>query len=333
MNTQERKSLIRLLEATGEAMQSGLPAAAALEIAIADELSAMPQSLREALADAGSPGADPALRLAGIAGANAESWLARVEAGAPQGAGLALIAEALPRARRLPGGAVLIIADLAVLAVLSVIVTFFIAPTWIELFSSMNMTLPAPTRVAVAVAYAMIPVSAALVGLMVVAQLWLRRAGALGPWAARIDRLLLNLPAAGDWLRTRETVRAARWLALSRGAELGAFDAMAEAGAGTLGGRVAARVAASLREGKPLPETLESAGAFLPGFARVLRTADAHEGQPIARFLARYAQIASQRETGSRERLILAAHFVTGVVIGSYVFAIYLPLFKMGSAI
>ena len=333
MNKLERQSLTRLLEATGEAMQAGLPAAASLAIAIADEADRMPKSLREALADVSEDGAQPAIRLAGTVGANCEAWLAAVEAGPAQGTGLVLMAEALPRARRLPAGAVLVMADLFALLAVSLLIVLFIAPTWIELFQSMGATLPAPTRAAIVVAYAAAPVTLALFGVAVLSQLWMRRAGALGPFAVRIDRLLLNLPVVQVWLRIRESSRAARWLSLGRVTAQAAFDALAEAGAGTLSGRVAARVAAQLRAGKNLPDALEATDAYLPGLANVLRTAERQEGQPFARFLERYAQVTARREGASLEKLILAAHLVTGVLIGGYVIAIYLPIFKMGSAI
>ena len=122
MNKPERQSLTRMLEATGEAMQAGLPAAASLAIAIADEGDQMPQSLRDALADAAREGGQPALRLAGTVGANCEAWLASVESGPAQGTGLVLIADALPRARKVPAGAVLVIADVVALLAVSILI-------------------------------------------------------------------------------------------------------------------------------------------------------------------------------------------------------------------
>lgn len=333
MNKPERQSLTRLLEATGEAMQAGLTAGESLAIAIADEGDQMPKSLREALADAAKEGGQPALRLAGTVGANCEAWLAAVESGPAQGAGLALIADALPRVRKVPAGAVLVIADIVALLAVSILIAAFIAPTWVDLFAATGSRLPAPTRVAIGVAYAMIPMTLALVGAALLAQLWLRRAKSLGGLTHRIDRLVFRLPVVNGWLRIRESSRAARWLSLGRGSALAAFDALAESGSGTLSGRVAARVAARLREGQSLPDALEATDACLPGLVNVLRTAGEQEGQAFARFLERYAFVTSRREGASQEKLILIAHLITGVIIGGYIVAIYLPIFKMGSAI
>lgn len=333
MKKPERQSLIRLLDAAGEAMQAGLPPEAALAIAIADEGSQVPPALREALADVTREGERPAERLAGTVGANCEAWLRQIDALPSQGVGLTLIAEALPHARKLPAGAVLIVVDLIALLAVSLLVAFFIAPTWIEMFGNIGATLPLPTRAAVAAAYAMVPVMLLLLGAAVLSQFWLRRAQSLGGLADRIDRLLLALPVVRHWLRIRESSRVARWLSLGRGSALAAFDALSEAGAGTLPGRLAARVAADLREGVALADALDRAGAFLPGLASVLRNAEQLEGQPFARFLERYAIVTARREGASLEKLIFTAHAATGVLVGLYVIAMYLPIFKMGSVV
>jgi type II secretory pathway component PulF len=335
MNARQRRALAELLTETGELLREGMSAAeVATMIAAADRSrldAGTRASLEPAIENEGFAAEIPMV-LASAVGARSEAWVRAIEEPRRKGEALLLLSEELVRRRRTSSIVTLIVFDIVVLAIVSLVYAFAVSPVWDELLRDMGATLPMPTLVAIhlgqILAFALI--AALIVALILrIAPHW-RLAARLAGW---VDRFLRRIPAVAPYFRIRDSVRWARWLAVGGLAPRELAEAMAEAGVGTARSRSAAALADELAR-HPVSEAMSRTGRFLPGLVNLVRTLEqrgaAADWRPL---LTRYASATAGREEAALDRLLLAAHAVTGVLVGVFVFGFYLPIFKIGAAV
>jgi len=335
MTPRQRQALSSLFSAVGESLAEGMtPAEAALLADPGDvrRLDAASRAALEPLLASEARAAELPIALASAAGPRCEAWVRMLPDTMRQGEALTVIAEELWRPRRVSGIFTLITADLLVLGIVGVVVAFFIAPVWSDLLENVGAVIPMPTRISIWMGEGI----AVLLALGVLAVVVFRLSARLRPSGAFTDRLghrVRRLPVISSYLRLRQSVGMAEWLAIGAAEPLPLIGAMAEVGRPLSLGPIGRDLQRRLEGKTRLSEAMKESGAFQPGLPEIVRRMEerGHASQHI--LLTRYAAANAGREGPALDRLLLATHFVTAIFIAIFVFGLYLPIFKMGSVI
>ncbi|MBI3333504.1 MAG: type II secretion system F family protein [Candidatus Omnitrophica bacterium] len=213
-----------------------------------------------------------------------------------------------------------------------------VIPAFETIFSSFGAALPLPTRILMAVSrFAQawfLPLLALQVGEVFLFKWALGR-----PRFRRVfDRWMLKLIIVGPLVRKVAIAKFARTLStlVRSGVQiLGALEIVSE----TAGNRVIAeailQVRTSVREGENISGPLAASGVFPPMVVRMIAVGE-QTGRldemltKVAEFYEDQVDTAVAGLTSAIEPLIIA---VMGVVIGSIVLAIFLPIFKMSQLV
>lgn len=214
----------------------------------------------------------------------------------------------------------------------------FVAPTFKNMFESFGSQLPTPTLYTLWFAEWVIGPLGILVILLLLAKgIWTNRPQMLGKLTDRVDTALLKVPLLSQANKVIYTRRLAAWLgATGTREEMNRhLDCFAElVGTGPFGRQVA-RLAATVQGGKTLQAAL-TAPDWLPGLAILLQDASDNGTDNVNEMrqrLTAYARALDDRSDEVAARLTLFAQLAVGAIIGFFVIAMYLPIFKMGSAI
>lgn len=335
MTPKQRQALSAILGTVGESLAAGMTPADAALLIDADDLRRLDAATRAAIENARSSPAlasELPLALARAAGPRSEAWVRMLPETARQGEALSVLAEELWRPRRVSAVFILIVADLIVLGVVGLVFAIFIAPTWNELLEGLGAVLPMPTRLSIWLGQAI----TILVALGLVAAIVFRVSARVRPSGAftdALDRVVRRLPVMRRYLRLRQSVGLAQWLAI--GPEpLPLVRAMAEAGRPLSLGPVGRELQRRLEANVKLSQALGESDAFEPGLAEIVRRLE-EKGYASSQhlLLTRYAAVNEGREGPALDRLVLAMHFATAILIGIFVIGLYMPIFKLGSVI
>ena len=336
MRRKDRRPLSAILSGAGECLASGMTASEAAVLVDPDDCASLEPKTRTSIET--TLASDVLVTqlpvvLAAAVGPRCEAWVRSLPDTQLQGEVLSLFADELWRPRRVSAVFTLIAADLVVLSVVSFVFAFYVAPTWIELMRSFDAELPVPTRIAIGlgqVITVLVVLGAATFAAMRLS-VRLRPSGAL---TAMVDRAVRRLPVASQVLRLRQSVGLARWLAVGEPEPVSLVRAMAEVGSPMSLGPAARQLESHLGHGVRLSEAMNRAGSFLPGLSKIVRSLEDGGDPPAWRaLLTQYVAATAGREGPALDRLLLAAHFVTAIIVAIFVLGLYIPIFKMGSVI
>ena len=214
----------------------------------------------------------------------------------------------------------------------------FVAPTFRSMFDSFGAQLPAPTLLALWFAQWVIgPLGILVILLALVKSIWEYRPQLLGKLTHQVDAALLKVPVLSQARKVIFTRRLAIWLGANGMHEemKRHLDCLAElAGPGQFGRQVN-RLAETVQAGESLQAALAAPG-WLPGLAILLQdasNASTDSDHELHQKLAAYARSLDDRSDAVSAQLTLFAQLAVGAIIGFFVIAMYLPIFKMGSAI
>ncbi len=220
--------------------------------------------------------------------------------------------------------------NLGLLAAIMLMFTFFVVPAFSAMFEVIGADLPAPTMLAIALARWVLAPAGVLIAVgLVVLWMWKKRPTILGKLASRLDGVTRRLPQFGRGIQILQTQRIARWLAAvgggaDAGRSLGCLQELLDEG---LFARQVSVLRQSLASGRSLAEALAGA-EWLPGLSKLLK-----EKPEDRNALAAYAESLDANSSATVQRLVLVTQVIVGVIIGFFVIAMYMPIFKMGSAI
>lgn len=318
MKSEQRKRLGARLNQYGQLTEAGVPEPLALAIMNADAQAAdrkaeAPQAMSALLAE------QPTLK-------------ARIEMLPPaERAALSdAAAEVLTASTSMSGMTALALASLAVMGGVLVILVVFVFPVFKDMFNSFGADLPVATRVAVFMGDWVLGPLGALVAMVVAADLiGSRLRGRLAAIAWRIDAIKERVPIIRNQRRMMATRLLARWLAAAQDhlSRRDAIDCMAElVGPGWLR-RNLARLKSDMDAGKPLPAALRGSD-WLPGLGLLLADATAGRGA-----LAAYAGSLDTSADQISARMMVMSQVALGAILGFFVIAMYLPIFKLGAAL
>ena len=223
--------------------------------------------------------------------------------------------------------------------VITSILVLTVIPAFKEIFATMGAVLPLPTHLLLAFSDLARRMFFPGVGLGIGAVFLFRRK-VLGTPRGRLwfDRMMLRLPVIGLLIRKVAIAKFARTLAtlVRSGVQiLAALEIVSE----TAGNRVISDalilVKNSIREGQNIAGPLAASGAFPPMVVRMIAVGE-QTGRldemlgKIADFYEEQVDAAVSGLTSAIEPIIIC---VLGVVIGSIVFAIFMPIFQMANLV
>jgi type IV pilus assembly protein PilC len=229
-----------------------------------------------------------------------------------------------------------VILMVAVLAV--VVMLIFVIPTFEEMFASVNLELPLPTRVVIGASQMLQNYWWMMAGSIVAAALALKRYYATPGGKLRIDRLMLRIPVLGDVLRKSAVSRFTRTLGTLISSGVSILEGL-EITAKTAGNRVvqdaimASR--SSIAGGETIAGPLAKSGVFPPMVTSMISVGESTGNldemlQKIADFYDDEVDVAVSGLLSLLEPIMI---IFLGVAVGGMIMAMYLPIFDMVNAV
>ena len=219
-----------------------------------------------------------------------------------------------------------------------VVLLIFVIPTFQNMFASVNMELPLPTRIVIGMSKLLQGYWWAM-GLAVFAIYWgVKRWYATSTGQLTLDKLMLNLPVLGDLLRKSAVSRFTRTLGTLISSGVSILDGL-EITAKTAGNRVIHDAVmgsrASIAGGETISAPLEKSGVFPPMVTSMIAVGEATGGldemlTKIADFYDDEVDTAVSSLLALMEPIMIV---VLGVIVGGMVVAMYLPIFGMINAV
>ena len=228
---------------------------------------------------------------------------------------------------------------IVVALVITAVIMIFVIPTFKDLFKGFGADLPAPTQIVmnmsdwfVANWYILFP---ALIGAVWVTLWFYKRSVAM---QNAVDRLMLRLPIFGDVIRKASIARWCRTLSTMFAAGVPLVEAL-DSVAGAAGNHVyfvaTKRIQQEVSTGTGLTVAMQNANVF-PSMVLQMTAIGEESGaldamlSKVADFFEAEVDEAVEALSSLMEPLIMV---VLGGLIGGLVVAMYLPIFKMDSAV
>ncbi len=218
------------------------------------------------------------------------------------------------------------------------VLLIFVIPVFETMFKDMGATLPMPTQIVVnmsrAVKGGIVYIIVAVVGIFFAFKKYYQSQGG----RKTIDRLILKLPIFGVLTIKASVARVTRTLAtlLSSGvAILESLDIVAKVAGNKIVEEALVVAKERISEGRSMSEPLEQAGIFPPMVVQMVQVGESTGAldnmlNKIADFYEDDVDNLVTNMTALMEPMIMA---FLGVILGGLVVAMYLPIFKLGTAV
>lgn len=228
----------------------------------------------------------------------------------------------------------------AVLCSVSVVVTVFllvfVIPTFKNIFAGFGAELPLPTRIVIGISDGLKANALYILPLPVLLFVAYQKYRATAAGAERIDSLMLKLPVFGELLKKVAIAKFTRTLGtlIKSGVPiLQGLDTVAATAGNVVIEKVVLSCRESVKEGGKLAEPLRKSGVFPDMVVQMIGVGE--ETGALDTMLIRIADFYDQEVdtavkglTSMLEPLVIV---VLGVVIGTIVIAMFLPMFELGN--
>lgn len=230
----------------------------------------------------------------------------------------------------------LIILSLALLVVMAMV--GFVLPEFTAIYRTFNTPLPALTLAVMATAAFIERWFALIIGILLLPPAANAALRSHPPWLRLRQRVLLSLPVMGTLIHRQRLSQIFTVLALTQRAGI-AFLQGLETVEETLNcpwwHDVVTRLHQEIAQGSAIWQAMENSRAFTPLCLQLVRTGEASGAlddmlENLARHHHEHTQNLAENLTALLEPALL---IVTGVIIGTLVVAMYLPIFHLGDAI
>jgi type IV pilus assembly protein PilC len=218
------------------------------------------------------------------------------------------------------------------------VLLIFVIPTFQEMFASVNLELPLPTRVVIGLSNFLTSYWWAILLAIGGTIFLIRRYYATPPGRKQIDTLLINAPVLGDVIRKSAVSRFTRTLGTLVSSGVAILDGL-EITAKTAGNRVihdaVMESRASIAGGETISGPLEKSKVFPPMVVSMIAVGEQTGGldemlSKIADFYDDEVDVAVTALLSLMEPMMIV---ILGVVVGGMVIAMYLPIFDMMNAV
>jgi type IV pilus assembly protein PilC len=240
--------------------------------------------------------------------------------------------------RKVKGAMVYPAVIMAVAAAAIAVLLIFVIPTFQEMFASVNMVLPLPTRIVIGASDLLLSWWWAIIAGIVGTAFMIRQYYQTQDGRKRIDQILLNAPVLGDLLRKSAVSRFTRTLGTLISSGVSILDGL-EITAKTAGNRVIHDAVMQSRQsiagGETIAGPLEQSKVFPPMVISMVAVGEQTGGldemlSKIADFYDEEVDVAVSALLSLMEPIMIT---VLGVVVGGMVVAMYLPIFDMVNAV
>jgi type IV pilus assembly protein PilC len=225
-----------------------------------------------------------------------------------------------------------VILSVAVIAVSVLLI--FVIPTFQNMFASVDLALPAPTRLVIWLSETIQAYYWAILG-VIFGAIWITRMYyKTSQGRLALDRLMLRIPIIGDLLRKGAVARFTRTLGTLLSSGVSILDGL-EITARTAGNRVihdaVMRSRSSIAGGETIAEPLKQSGVFPPMVTQMINVGE--QTGTIDEMLDKIADFYDDEVDTAVEALLSAMEPILivflGVVVGGMIVAMYLPIFDM----
>ncbi|MGI9141477.1 MAG: type II secretion system F family protein [Gemmatimonadaceae bacterium] len=240
--------------------------------------------------------------------------------------------------RKVKGAMIYPTSILAVAVGAIAILLIFVIPTFEDMFASVGVPLPFPTRVVIGMSKGLQSYWWAIIAFAVGAFFVLKRYYASPNGKLAIDRLLLKLPVLGDVLRKSSVSRFTRTLGTLVASGVSILEGL-EITARTAGNRVvqdaimASR--ASIAGGETIAAPLAKSGVFPPMVISMISVGESTGGldEMLSKIADFYDDEVDAAVGGLLSLLEPMMIVFLGVAVGGMIMAMYLPIFDMVNAV
>ena len=229
-----------------------------------------------------------------------------------------------------------VIMSVAVIAI--AVLLIFVIPTFQNMFASVNLDLPLPTRIVIGMSNVLKGYWWAIIGIAGISVFALTRYYKTAPGRLQIDALMLRFPVLGDLLRKSAVSRFTRTLGTLISSGVSILDGL-EITARTAGNMVIHNAVMESRQsiagGDTISAPLQRSKVFPPMVISMIAVGEQTGGldemlSKIADFYDEEVDAAVGTLLSLMEPIMIV---VLGVVVGGMVVAMYLPIFDMVNAV
>jgi type IV pilus assembly protein PilC len=240
--------------------------------------------------------------------------------------------------RKVKGAMVYPAVILTVAVVAVAVLLIFVIPTFQNMFASVNMELPLPTRIVIGASNVLKSYWWAIIGIMGITVFGINRYYKTAPGRLQIDGFLLRFPVLGDVLRKSAVSRFTRTLGTLISSGVSILDGL-EITARTAGNMVIHNAVMESRQsiasGDTISAPLARSKVFPPMVISMIAVGEQTGGldemlSKIADFYDEEVDAAVSTLLSLMEPIMIV---VLGVVVGGMVVAMYLPIFDMVNAV
>ena len=218
------------------------------------------------------------------------------------------------------------------------ILLIFVIPTFEDMFASVGVPLPFPTRVVIGMSKGLQSYWWAVIGFAVGAFFFLKKYYASPNGKLAIDKMLLKMPILGDVLRKSSVSRFTRTLGTLIASGVSILEGL-EITARTAGNRVvqdaimASR--ASIAGGETIAAPLSKSGVFPPMVISMISVGESTGGldEMLSKIADFYDDEVDAAVGGLLSLLEPMMIVFLGVAVGGMIMAMYLPIFDMVNAV
>jgi type IV pilus assembly protein PilC len=236
--------------------------------------------------------------------------------------------------RKVKGAMIYPAVIMAVAAIAITVLLVFVIPTFQQMFASVDLTLPAPTRFVIWLSDMLQSYWWLLLGLIASGIYTIRMYYKTSAGRLALDRLLLRVPILGDLLRKTAVARFTRTLGTLLSSGVSILDGL-EITARTAGNRVihdaVMRSRSSIAGGETIAEPLRESGVFPPMVTQMINVGE--QTGTIDEMLDKIADFYDDEVDTAVEALLAAMEpmliVFLGVVVGGMIVSMYLPIFDM----
>ena len=240
--------------------------------------------------------------------------------------------------RKVKGAMVYPAVILSVAGIAISVLLVFVIPTFQQMFASVNMALPLPTRIVIGMSDFLINYWWAVIGIIGATIFGIRKYYATSGGRKQLDTLLLKAPVIGDLLRKSAVSRFTRTLGTLISSGVSILDGL-EITAKTSGNRVVHDAVMESRQsiagGETIAAPLERSKVFPPMVISMIAVGEQTGGldemlSKIADFYDEEVDVAVSALLSLLEPVMIV---ILGVIVGGMVIAMYLPIFDMMNAV
>src|SRR3989454_5611261 len=240
--------------------------------------------------------------------------------------------------RKVKGAMIYPAVIMSVAAIAVAVLLIFVIPTFQNMFASVNLELPLPTRIVIGMSSILTHYWWAMIGAVGGFVFLLSRWYKTAPGRLQIDKLLLRLPVLGDVIRKSAVSRFTRTLGTLISSGVSILDGL-EITARTAGNMVIHNAVmesrASIAGGETIAGPLQKSNVFPPMVISMIAVGEQTGG--LDEMLSKIADFYDDEVDAAVSALLALMEpimiVVLGVIVGGMVVAMYLPIFDMVNAV